>query len=223
MSSTLTLPIVVSACVKFNCWREKNKDRDMNQKRFASIILIVVIVIVVGAVGYLAFVKKSEPAAQESTPTPISLTAGWKTYTDMQYRFEFKYPKDLFSSTGGELDRNPRFTGESTRGSLTISVVSNESASEITNEILKDTAFESEEKVVVGQKEEVMLFYSDTEQGYEGTTHVAVVLAPLMDNINSLEFSFNNRNSETGVSSKNGLSQDKKLMQAILSTFKFTN
>ncbi len=42
----------------------------MNQKGFANIILIVVIVILVGAAGYFAFVKKSEPVAQQPTPTP---------------------------------------------------------------------------------------------------------------------------------------------------------
>ncbi len=40
------------------------------QKGFANIILVVVIVILVGAVGYFAFVKKSEPVAQQPTPTP---------------------------------------------------------------------------------------------------------------------------------------------------------
>jgi len=42
----------------------------MNQKGFANIILIVIIVVLVGAVGYFAFVKKSEPIAQQPTPTP---------------------------------------------------------------------------------------------------------------------------------------------------------
>src|SRR3990167_2151657 len=41
----------------------------MNQKGFANIILVVVIVILVGAVGYFAFVKTSEPVAQQPTPT----------------------------------------------------------------------------------------------------------------------------------------------------------
>lgn len=39
----------------------------MNQKGFANIILVVVIVLLLGAVGYFAFVKKSEPVAQQST------------------------------------------------------------------------------------------------------------------------------------------------------------
>ena len=41
----------------------------MNQKGFANIALIVVIFILVGAVGYFALVKKSEPVAQQPTPT----------------------------------------------------------------------------------------------------------------------------------------------------------
>lgn len=38
------------------------------------ILLVVIIVILVGAVGYFAFVKKSEPVAQQPTPTPVSNT-----------------------------------------------------------------------------------------------------------------------------------------------------
>ena len=59
-----------------------NKHLNMNnQKGFANIVLIVVIVILVGVVGYFAFVKKSEPVAQQPTPTPtqtnttVSLTS----------------------------------------------------------------------------------------------------------------------------------------------------
>ena len=52
----------------------------MNQKGFANIILVIaIVVILVGAVGYFAFVKKDE-------------TANWKTYTNQQYDFQFKYP-----------------------------------------------------------------------------------------------------------------------------------
>ncbi|MDO8676185.1 MAG: hypothetical protein Q7K16_00800 [Candidatus Azambacteria bacterium] len=47
---------------------------NMNQKGFANIVLIAVIVILVGAVGYFAFVKKSEPIAQQPTPTPTPNT-----------------------------------------------------------------------------------------------------------------------------------------------------
>ena len=78
----------------------------MNQKGFVSIILIVAIVIVVSTVGYFAFVKKSEPIVQQTTPTPTktntpvsptptptpNLRANWKTYTNSQYGFEVKYP-----------------------------------------------------------------------------------------------------------------------------------
>ena len=92
---------------------------NMNQKGFANIILIVVIVILLGAVGYFAFVKKSEPVAQQPTPTPTQTniptptpapnkTANWKTYNNTQYGFQFKYPPNLdiktitVSGPGGE-------------------------------------------------------------------------------------------------------------------------
>ena len=74
----------------------------MNQKGFANIILVIVILALLGAVGYFVFVKKSEPITQQPTPTPTQTktpvsptpapTANWKTYTNSQYGFEFKYP-----------------------------------------------------------------------------------------------------------------------------------
>ena len=72
----------------------------MNQKGFVNIALIVIIVVLVGAVGYLVFVKKSDPVTQQSpspvtdtsstratspTPTPTPAvkdeTASWNSYT----------------------------------------------------------------------------------------------------------------------------------------------
>ncbi|MDO8591044.1 MAG: hypothetical protein Q7R65_03660 [bacterium] len=48
----------------------------MNQKGFANIILVVVIVVIlVGAVGYFAFVKKSEPVAQSKVNIQVSQLA----------------------------------------------------------------------------------------------------------------------------------------------------
>ena len=90
----------------------------MNQKGFANIILVVVIVILVGAVGYFAFVKKSEPVAQQPTPTPIQTktstptpttkdeTSSWKTYTNSSVGFSFKYPADWKVSDDGKGDIN---------------------------------------------------------------------------------------------------------------------
>ena len=100
----------------------------MNQKGFVNIILVVVIVILVGAVGYFAFVKKSEPIAQQPTPTqtnnptktpvsptpamtssptptPTASTANWKTYSISGYNgYEFKYPQNSTLVTGNELE-----------------------------------------------------------------------------------------------------------------------
>ncbi len=69
-------------------------------------ILIILAVVVVASVVYFAFVNKSPQVAQQtSTPTPtktsqatksptatVNPTADWKTYTNTQYGFEFKYP-----------------------------------------------------------------------------------------------------------------------------------
>ncbi len=96
----------------------------MNQKGFANIILIVVIVILVGVVGYFAFVKKSEPIAQQPTPTqtqtttptktpvsptptPKNETANWEAYRNTKYRFESKYPPELLADYGKPWHTNP--------------------------------------------------------------------------------------------------------------------
>jgi len=45
---------------------------NMNQKSFANIILVIVVVAIVVVGGYFFIVKKSEPTAQQPTPTPSS-------------------------------------------------------------------------------------------------------------------------------------------------------
>src|SRR3989344_6848742 len=62
----------------------------INQKGFTNIILVIVVIVLIGIAGYFIFVKKSEPIAQQ--PTPIDETASWKTYTNSEQGFEFKYP-----------------------------------------------------------------------------------------------------------------------------------
>jgi hypothetical protein len=51
-----------------------NKFVNMNQKGFANIVLIAVIIVIIGAVGYFAFVKKSEPITEQPTPTNTSVS-----------------------------------------------------------------------------------------------------------------------------------------------------
>ncbi|MBI4160785.1 MAG: hypothetical protein HY506_02660 [Candidatus Yanofskybacteria bacterium] len=88
-----------------------NFNKTQFEKGFANIILIVAAVILVGAVGYFAFVKKSEPVAQQPTPTPTptpkSETADWKMYGNQRAIFEVKYPPSFsvqrsVSKSGGE-------------------------------------------------------------------------------------------------------------------------
>lgn len=86
---------------------------NMNQKDFANIILVVVVVTLLGAVGYFAFVKKSEPVAQQPTPTPtptqtktlasptptpsnISVLAGRTAYKNSVNSFTFNYPASWY-------------------------------------------------------------------------------------------------------------------------------
>ena len=51
---------------------------NMNQKGFANIILVVVVVMLVGIVGYFVFVKKSEPIAQQLTPSQTDTFGRWQ-------------------------------------------------------------------------------------------------------------------------------------------------
>jgi hypothetical protein len=77
-----------------------------NQKGFANIILIVVIVVLVGAVGYFAFVKKSEPVAQQPTPTPTATqSTGTKVeYVEGQYIDVVGTVREYGAETGGGKD-----------------------------------------------------------------------------------------------------------------------
>ena len=70
----------------------------MNQKIIN--IVLVGAVIVLGIVGYLAWVKKSEPVS----PDQVSQTFDWITYTNNDVGFEFKYPPNLIlGETQGEV------------------------------------------------------------------------------------------------------------------------
>jgi hypothetical protein len=70
-----------------------------------SPVAVVGIVIVVLALGYTALAKyqdlwpfadKTSVAQETPTPSPSPATASeWKTYTNTQYGFEFKYPADM--------------------------------------------------------------------------------------------------------------------------------
>lgn len=100
-----------------------------NQKGFANIILIAVIVVLVGAVGYFAFVKKSEPVAERSMPTSITTpiqtttpapapapapdkTANWKVYSNTRYGFQISYPQIGEVLTGTHYGGGIQATGE---------------------------------------------------------------------------------------------------------------
>ncbi len=64
----------------------------MKQKGFAPIIIIVLITL--GIAGYFGY-RQFKPTINKffSSPTPTSdPTADWKTYSDRQGRFSFKYP-----------------------------------------------------------------------------------------------------------------------------------
>lgn len=84
-----------------------------NQKGFVNIAFIVLVVIIIGAGGYFAFIKKTEPTNQPmqtpQTPTPSAAqtqndnsqitaqdkTSSWNKYTNIKYGIKFKYPPSL--------------------------------------------------------------------------------------------------------------------------------
>ncbi|MFH0852219.1 MAG: hypothetical protein V1845_01255 [bacterium] len=72
-----------------------------SQSGFSAIVLAVIIVLAVVGGGLLAWKQGWIPeffvATETPTPTPASdETADWKTYTNNDYGFEFKYPQIFF-------------------------------------------------------------------------------------------------------------------------------
>ena len=68
------------------------------QKGFANIILVVIIIILVGAVGYFAFIKKSEQITQQPTPTPV--TTQTKTPDPTLTTLATGLPKEIENNLG---------------------------------------------------------------------------------------------------------------------------
>src|SRR3989339_609385 len=68
----------------------------MNQKGFARLVLVGVFLVLVVIAGYFVLVKKAvSPVVDEPLPVSTDETANWKTYTNTQYGFEFRYPEKL--------------------------------------------------------------------------------------------------------------------------------
>ena len=63
----------------------------MNQKNWI-VVLVILVVILVGAVTYFVIGKKSEPIAQQSTPTPKDEIATWTTYTNDKFGYSIAVP-----------------------------------------------------------------------------------------------------------------------------------
>jgi hypothetical protein len=195
----------------------------MSQKGFASIVLVVVVVILVGVVGYFAFVKKSEPIAQQPTPTPAlkDETSSWKTYTNAQYGFEFKYPKELYlvvnsHGDGGLITISDKKNWE-TEGERAILVISLNAATfpvEESNTGISEKNFpitELEKKLNLAIKSN---FQGDPPWGWFN------ISIPLKDESKFLNF--NIRISSLDDVGYGGNNKYIKLAGDILSTFEFT-
>ncbi len=71
----------------------------MNKKGISNLVWIILGIVLLCVAGYFAFVKNSEQTAESLTQTSTSNseneTANWKTYTNTEYGFEFKYPPTI--------------------------------------------------------------------------------------------------------------------------------
>lgn len=94
-------------------------------QKFIVPILIGVVVLVLAAGGYLYTKNKSsENSSVQSTQSenknqniaPVSGTDDWLTYTNTEYGFEFKYPKDLFLTGGNYFYFGKGVAGSDQRG-----------------------------------------------------------------------------------------------------------
>ncbi|OGN09626.1 MAG: hypothetical protein A3J46_00150 [Candidatus Yanofskybacteria bacterium RIFCSPHIGHO2_02_FULL_41_11] len=127
----------------------------MNQKGFANIVLVVVIVILVGAVGYFAFVKKSEPVAQQPTPTSTRTqptksptpTSSTKTKSiDLAGKYTVNVPVDFtVTEVSKAITKVPVYALESPDGhNISISVHSYTSAeSQVPGECIVSNNFDA--------------------------------------------------------------------------------
>jgi len=64
--------------------------------RVVWIVLIGIVVLAGAAYGWMKLYPSSPVALESASPLPTAsadATAGWKTYTNTQYGFEFKYPE----------------------------------------------------------------------------------------------------------------------------------
>ena len=92
-----------------------------------SVIVLILAILIAGGsyAGIWYWMKQSTDIAIPTyTPRPDA-TAGWKTYTNTQYGFEFKYPKDFVIIEGESIKINPSNWKDSNNGLFSLRLVSN--------------------------------------------------------------------------------------------------
>lgn len=75
----------------------KNKIINMKTQRVIVAVIIVIIIGITAGIMVWVFAKNSQVPVQQTTvarPTPTDETALLKTYTNIKYGFEFKYPSE---------------------------------------------------------------------------------------------------------------------------------
>ncbi len=131
-----------------------------SQKGFFIPILIIVSLIFLGIVAY--FFSPESTSLKLSTASPVASfdpTTNWKTYTDSQYGFNFKYPDQFTLNEGGSEGGGTTFSNEAT--SFGIGKLGNIDKNELLMDFTKRNGFYD----ALTEKIEEKVFKFDTING----------------------------------------------------------
>jgi len=196
-------------------------------KGFAMPLIIAIIAVLIGG-GVYFYSKKAQAPGQEQNKnaagnTTADPTAGWKTYTNEKYGFEFKYPQNFTINSEGEtvasviphqawLTLQRDNSGDAIEMNLTENTTVDVNATQIDG---KDGVKIKTSQIIIGGKKG--LTYNT---GYEAV-YVVGMIVPI--NGNKLQISFSSTKTsywENRVESF--LSDETTTINQVLSTFKFT-
>lgn len=196
----------------------------MNQK-IPTIIGTVIIIILAFAAGYFVWLtQKNNPIETQVIIQPVDETTNWQTYKNEQYGFEFKYPNGrvINSEEKNELGV-PSFTLEfpNNQGNLTIIIEENPERWDAI-EIKKKYFLSGFRDVGEGYpyKEEFLPIngINSFKQSRYDLGIIEYYFIPREYKLYKLNFEFN-----FSIPNENLKKSNQKVIDKILSTFKFTN